>query len=239
MANPITKSIFSFSLLLCLLIAACGQSQSQSPPTPELPPVVAHPPVVILSPTPVPPCPDDMVLIEPAHFCIDRYEAPNQKGALPFAAQTAYQGEAYCASVGKELCTRIQWTIACMGTKHKVYPYGNIYKRGTCNDDKIGWIPVPWNTMGTPAWTKWCKSQYKAEPSGSRPACISDYGVFDMTGNTAEWVRDPTVHYRYVVKGGYWYGVMFGTPTCKFSNRGHPPSFDSYEFGYRCCKSAN
>lgn len=182
-------------------------------------------------------CPDDMVYIADRNFCIDKYEAPNQEGVKPFAAQTAYQAEYYCQSQGKRLCTQQRWMIACEGPQHLPYPYGPFFKRGTCNDDKYGWVKVPWLTMGTPAWDKWCQEQYKAEPSGHRAACVSGYGVYDMTGNVAEWTKEPHSPYGYVTKGGYWYGVLGNnTPSCGFVNPAHSPGFNSYEFGFRCCK---
>ncbi len=184
-------------------------------------------------------CPDDMVLITGRHYCIDKYEAPNKKGTKPFAAQSAFQAVDYCRGIGKDLCTQNEWQTACAGPKGKIEPYGNAYKRGTCNDDKNGWVPVPWGTMGTPAWDKFCKEQYKGEASGSRAACISDYGVYDMTGNVAEWVIEPKSPHGYVVKGGYWYGVLQGQPSCGFVNPAHAPGFNSYEFGFRCCKEAD
>ena len=235
MVNYVTKSIFLFSLLLL----SCGKAPEQKP-TPT-------PPVIAVEPSPAPdptiqfvpePCPDDMVYIEQFHYCIDRYEAPNKKGEYPFYAQTAFQAENYCQSVGKRLCTHVRWNTACIGPHWKTYPYGNLYKKGTCNDDKTGWVPVPWKTMGTQQWLDWAKQQYKGEPSGNRPACVSDYGVYDMTGNVAEWVKEPANPHGFVVKGGYWYGVLQGTPTCGFVNPAHAPGFNSYEFGFRCCKGA-
>lgn len=196
------------------------------------------PPVPTIEFVPLP-CADDMVYIERFHFCIDKYEAPNKKGAYPFYAQTAFQAEDYCKSVGKRLCTASQWYTACSGPNWNTYPYGNSYKKGTCNDDKTGWVHVPWETMGTPAWLKWCKEQFKGEPSGNRPGCVSDYGVYDLTGNVAEWTKETNNPHGYVVKGGYWYGVLQGTPTCGFVNPAHAPGFNSYEFGFRCCKAPN
>jgi len=237
MVSCVTRSIFSFSIILML---SCSNKAQQSNPIPPVkvlaPPVVRveAPPVMVV---PVP-CPDDMVYIEKFHYCIDKYEAPNKEGAYPFYAQTAFQAVNYCRSVGKELCTQNQWHTACVGPQLKVYPYGNFYKRGTCNDAKYGWVKVPWLTMGTPAWQQWCTQQYKGDPSGSHPACVSDYGVYDMTGNVAEWTREPNSTYGYVTKGGYWYGVLRGTPTCAFVNPAHAPGFSSYEFGFRCCQIA-
>ena len=73
-------------------------------------------------------CPDDMVAID--GYCIDRYEAPNVKGELPFALQTAYDGEAWCTERGKRLCTQDEWVRACEGPKGRLYPYGNAYRDG-------------------------------------------------------------------------------------------------------------
>lgn len=241
MTNCIARNLFS----VCLCVVICGCLSSQAPPDPILeikieqtPIITKVKPTVVSIPTSL--CPDDMVFVSITHYCIDKYEAPNQKGALPLAAQTAFQAETYCKSVDKELCNRTRWYIACAGAQLNPYPYGKVYKRGTCNDNKYGWIPVPWSTMGTPAWDQWCKERYKAEPSGFRPACVSDFGVYDMTGNVAEWVREPTAYYGYVVKGGYWYGVHSPeNPSCRFANIGHSANFQSYEFGFRCCKIAN
>lgn len=196
---------------------------------------VSSPEVIITAHTH---CPDDMIYIDQYNYCIDKYEAPNVEGTYPFAAQTAFEAINYCQSIGKELCTQTRWNIACVGPQHKTYPYGNFYRRGICNDNKYGWIKVPWLTMGTPAWNTWCISQYKGAPSGSHPSCVSDYGVYDLTGNVAEWTREPNSSFGYVTKGGYWYGVLQGTPTCRFVNPAHSPGFNSYEFGFRCCQAA-
>lgn len=234
MVSYVTKNIFLSSLVLLL---SCSKT-----PQPEPVPPKVEIPAIHDDPVPEPkvalPCPEDMGYIEGHGYCMDKYEAPNQKGVKPFAAQTAFEAVNYCKSVGKELCTQEQWNIACEGPKHKLEPYGNVYKRGTCNDDKLGWVPVPWQTMGTQQWLDWAASQYKGEPSGNRPACVSDYGIYDMTGNVAEWVVEPKNVHGYVVKGGYWYGVLQGNPTCGFVNPAHAPGFNSYEFGFRCCKEA-
>lgn len=183
------------------------------------------------------PCPDDMVHVE--DYCIDRYEAPNIKGAYPFSAQTAFQAINYCQAIGKQLCTQERWHTACIGPAHKLYPYGNLFKPGICNDNKHGWVYVPWLMMGTSVWDRFCQQQYKGDPSGSHPKCVSDYGVYDLTGNVAEWVREPNSSWGFMTKGGYWYGTLQDTPSCNFINPAHSPGFNSYEFGFRCCKAAN
>ena len=78
-----------------------------------------------------------------------------------------------------------------------------------------------------------------ARDSQGRAMCLSDAGVYDLTGNVAEWVKRSFPHpnnYDYVVKGCYWSKCyMDNTPDCHFTNSAHPPGFRSYEFGFRCC----
>jgi len=85
-------------------------------------------------------------MVPAGHFCIDRYEAPNEKGELPYSLQTAYDGEDWCAARGKRLCTEDEWTRACRGTSGRTYPYGNTFRPGVCNDDKP-WVGVGWKKL--------------------------------------------------------------------------------------------
>ena len=190
---------------------------------------------------PAPRCPDDMV--EASGVCIDRFEAPNIEGAAPLAMQTAYDGEAWCAERDKRLCTDQEWIGACEGSTQSLYPYGDSYEAHRCNDDKV-WRVVDWGALGTwPAQAAQdeAASLYQADPSGSRAACVSEAGAFDLTGNVAEWVVRtlPGGEYDHVMKGCYWAGCYGGTPpNCTFKNPAHPGHFRSYEAGFRCCRDA-
>ncbi|MCS6900739.1 MAG: formylglycine-generating enzyme family protein [Polyangiaceae bacterium] len=184
-------------------------------------------------------CPADMAAVE--GFCIDRYEAPNQLGALPLAMQTAQDGEAWCQERGKRLCTEAEWLRACEGSTKRTYPYGDVYEPHRCNDDKT-WIPPNWGTLATwpseAAKTEAAKL-YQADPSGARAGCVSEDGVYDLTGNVAEWVvrSFPTQkNYEHVLKGCYWSKCYGGSnPSCLFVNGAHPGHFRTYEAGFRCC----
>jgi formylglycine-generating enzyme required for sulfatase activity len=80
------------------------------------------------------------------------------------------------------------------------------------------------------------------QPSGSNVGCASEDGVYDLTGNVAEWVRrsfDHTNNYDHVMKGCYWAGCYGGAnPSCASTNPAHPSGFRSYEAGFRCCVEA-
>lgn len=186
-------------------------------------------------------CPADMVSIPGA--CVDRYEAPNVAGAAPLAMQTALDGEAWCEARGKRLCTEAEWVRACEGASERKFPYGTTYVRGRCNDDKT-WKSPSWSTLGTwpaDAAKKEAERLYQADPSGSRDACVSEEGAFDLTGNVAEWVVRSfpnSTNYDHVMKGCYWSGCYGGAPpSCAFVNPAHPGGFRTYEAGFRCCRS--
>jgi formylglycine-generating enzyme required for sulfatase activity len=180
-------------------------------------------------------------------YCIDHFEWPNRLGALPDAARTAQEGEAECARVGKRLCTEDEWFVACAGrdVPPRDYPYEDAAHKGhrdhVCNDDK------KWRQTNDPLMAKWpdpaakklMKDLYQGDPSGTRANCKSPEGVFDLTGNVAEWVtrtRNYKANYPHVMKGCYW-GRCLGDkfPTCGFTNPAHPGNYRTYEVGFRCC----
>jgi formylglycine-generating enzyme required for sulfatase activity len=266
--------------LIAVVLTACGGA-ARGPVMPAVPayqPIPIEPPFFEPPPAPtsglaalaepevamVGGCPEDMVAIE--GFCIDRYEAPNIRGELPYALMTAYDGEAWCSARGKRLCTQDEWLRACEGPARTPrasspppppsesastgeptpppprYPYGDVYRSDRCNDDK-GWITVSWKALA-----KWPHGEaideatrlYQADMSGARAQCVSAEGVFDLTGNVAEWVRRsapaPKPGYDHVLKGCYWAACYHEPrPNCEFTNGAHPGTFRTYEAGFRCC----
>jgi hypothetical protein len=173
------------------------------------------------------------------HFCIDRYEYPNRRGEKPTVAVTYNEATELCAAQGKRLCTAAEWTQACEGPKHLPYPYGFVRDSKRCNHDKPYIIPNN-NAYATPTTRKAELARVdQSEPSGSRTACVSSYGVFDMTGNVDEWVYNesgsingPT--YDSGLKGGYWGPVRNRCrPTTTDHNRWH----SGYQIGLRCCRA--
>jgi hypothetical protein len=177
-------------------------------------------------------------------YCIDRYEAPNRRGAHPLVMQSANDANAWCSAHKKRLCTEDEWIAACEGEEHRPYPYGGERVEGRCNDDK------PWRAVDEPLLAKWpapeakvyAKELYQATPSGSKRKCVSSVGVRDMTGNVEEWVvrtRDHANDWPYILIGCYWSGCYGGgKPTCHSTNNAHGPEFRFYETGFRCCKDA-
>lgn len=187
-------------------------------------------------------CPPDMAYIDA--FCMDRYEAPNEKGAEPFVMESALSAIAWCESRGKRLCTETEWVLACRGPDDTTYGYGEAHESGRCNDDKM-WMVVSEKTLATwpsPEAQAEVDKVYQGTPSGSLEACDSGFGVFDLLGNVEEWVVRTLPHannYPHVMKGCYWAGCYGGSkPTCASTNPNHGDSFRYYETGFRCCMDA-
>jgi formylglycine-generating enzyme required for sulfatase activity len=187
-------------------------------------------------------CPSGMMRVR--DFCIDRYEAPNRRGAKPLVMQSANDANAWCSAHRKRLCTEDEWTAACEGDDHRAYPYGNAYEYDRCTDDKS------WQKVDEAKLAKWpapeaqahAKELYQATPSGSKSKCVSQAGVRDMTGNVEEWVVRTHEHandWPFILAGCYWSGCYGGgKPTCRSTNSAHGPEFRFYETGFRCCEDA-
>lgn len=180
------------------------------------------------------------LLKQPMDFCIDRYEYPNEKDAHPPVMVSFYDASGLCAAKGKRLCYESEWTAACEGPGEKPFPYGWERSAEKCNIDN------PWVNPSL-------KKIYSADPgvrdaelarldqsvpSGSKPGCVSDFGVFDLTGNVDEWVladRDrPEEKGRFsALKGGAWGHVR---NACRPVTTSHEPEFTYYFVSFRCCK---
>ncbi|MBI4957467.1 MAG: SUMF1/EgtB/PvdO family nonheme iron enzyme, partial [Myxococcales bacterium] len=186
-------------------------------------------------------CPADMADVGVA--CIDRYEAPNVAGDKPLLMQSALDGQAWCEARGKRLCRESEWLRACGGPAGLPYPYGTSYDHAACNHDKA-YRPPRWAAIRArtgPVASAEVARLDQSEPSGARAGCRSPDGVFDLTGNVAEWVvrteKNPTNH-SHVVKGCYWarcFRPPF-TPSCEYVNYMHQAGEWSYEMGFRCCR---
>ncbi|MBI3797233.1 MAG: SUMF1/EgtB/PvdO family nonheme iron enzyme [Deltaproteobacteria bacterium] len=90
-------------------------------------------------------------------------------GVKPSANLTWFQAQQACANAGKRLLRNGEWQVAAAGTPD---PGAADDDSTTCNTTNDG-FPAndPVNT-------------------GSRSACVSRWGAFDMVGNVWEWVED-------------------------------------------------
>jgi formylglycine-generating enzyme len=172
---------------------------------------------------------------KPMHFCVDRFEYPNQKGVYPWIAISWYEAEELCADEGKRLCDEQEWTFACEGEEATPYPYGYTRDPSVCIVDQP-WRPFNETAMrprdGVNAMMEMDRL-WQGVPSGSQPRCRSPFGVYDMTGNIDEWTRSAREGERpSILKGGYWGPVR---TRCRPATRSHDENHVFYQEGFRCC----
>lgn len=172
---------------------------------------------------------------KPIDVCIDTYEYPNQEGQNPLIAVTYPESQSMCVAQGKRLCTEDEWTFACEGPDATPYPYGFKRDKVACNIDK-SWRVFSESKLGkrgTDVQRDELARLWQGEPSGSRPACVSLFGVHDLTGNVDEWTTAsrPSKHPS-ILKGGYWGPVR---TRCRPTTRNHGPGHYFYQQGFRCC----
>jgi formylglycine-generating enzyme required for sulfatase activity len=183
----------------------------------------------------------------PVHFCIDRYEYPNKKGAHPVWMLDWAQSQATCESKGKRLCMATEWTAACEGGEHTPFPYGWERDHDKCNMDSFYIDPIkPGPKAQFLFYSKDPKVAFpelsrldQSVPSGSMETCKSGFGVYDMPGNVDEWVvNDGPPHEKSLyagLKGGAWGHVR---SQCRPETFSHDPPFTYYFVGFRCCRDA-
>jgi formylglycine-generating enzyme len=169
------------------------------------------------------------------HFCIDRYEYPNARGAKPVVMKTWHQARSACEEAGKRLCGDSEWTLACEGQQRLPYPYGLERNKDACNIDKSH-PHVNEKALANPR-TRDAEVErlWQGEASGTRATCSSPYGVFDMTGNVDEWVvNEKGQPFKSGLKGGYWGPVR---DRCRPMTTAHAEDFSYYQVGFRCCSN--
>jgi formylglycine-generating enzyme required for sulfatase activity len=104
----------------------------------------------------------------------------------PVRSVTPEQAETFCRFVGGQLPTGAEWILAAMGREARRFAWGStglVCRRaaygmthGPCANDATG-----------------------PDLAGSRPDGASPEGAFDLSGNVAEWTREPD---GYLARGG-------------------------------------
>lgn len=154
--------------------------------------------------------------VSTAGYCIDRFEYPNKKGAVPRREASYAEAKAMCAKSGKRLCSEAEWERACKGDKSLRFPYGSKLKQDACNIETSD------------------GSDRDVAASGKFAQCKSALDVYDLSGNVAEWT-DSTMDGTSdrILKGGSS-SRSGGFSRCA-SRLPRPGETKLQEFGFRCC----
>jgi formylglycine-generating enzyme required for sulfatase activity len=184
----------------------------------------------------------------PAHkvafpaFWMDRYEVSQQQyqtimGANPSGNKcqecpveqvTWQEAKQYCEKIGKRLPTEAEWEYAARGGTNTKFFWGN-----SMNGDFV-WYGKNYGGVSHPAGKK----------------LPNPWGLYDISGNVAEWCADwfdenyyrfspgaspkgPVDGTRRIIRGGSWYNdevFFFSTPYRYRSD----PNVRSDEVGFRC-----
>lgn len=134
-------------------------------------------------------------------FCMDAWTVPGF-GQTPALVDFA-SAEAGCRDRGWRLCTEREWELACRGPAGWRYPYGPAYEPGRCVTER-----------------------HAPRRAGEWVDCRSYEGIYDLSGNVAEWVEGG------VLRGGDARGEGVDV-RCAARARSGPgrPEFT----GFRCC----
>jgi len=153
-------------------------------------------------------------------YCIDLYEWPNEAGRVPKIAAGYSESEALCKKAGKRLCSEDEWEKACKGPGNLRFPYGAAFNADACNTQDAQTNPR------------------KIALAGSFSGCRSGYGVYDLSGNAAEWTSSPFEggSAERAVKGGNSTRPAFDD-RCSSRRRLATATHD-VNVGFRCCADA-
>ncbi len=176
----------------------------------------------------------------------------------PITGINWYDAVNYCEVKGKHLPTEAEWEKAARGTDGRPYSWG--FEPPSCS--RMVYKNEKGRSCGVPKAGKHGEKG-RPEPIGSKPPGV--YGLYDMAGNSWEWVYDwyskswaicgeecagidpkgpcggkekcnSTVRRR-VVRGGSWYWeAEYATA---YYRRSHTPENNPFHhFGFRCAASS-
>lgn len=160
-------------------------------------------------------------------------EACSRAGVRPWHSVTWFDAQAACEEIGWRLCTGEELTRACEGPGANAYTWGGAFDPSKCNL-REAYVPEGETFAGE-------------APTGKFDGCVSEDGVFDLSGNLWEWNSDSdeqddrTRYYQ----GAGWRTIAErhreSDLMCAARTRLPGISAASYansDVGFRCCRYA-
>ena len=144
----------------------------------------------------------------------------------------AFEAEAFCRYLGKELPTDRQWVKGARGglrvngapnpSPRRLYPWGTTLRRECVNADTGDGHQV-------------------LAPVESLPCSASPYGIVNLVGNVDEWIsrvdQPDASNPLHVLRGGDYVAIVdLDQPTTVFVNH-RDPRVVRYSIGFRCVES--
>lgn len=168
-------------------------------------------------------------------FCMDVFEAPNERGKSARVMDSFPEAQAFCATAQKRLCSEHEWEAACEQGDERPWQYGWAVDKKICNSNKK-WQPFDEKLLGAGGATAKRESDrlWQGSLAGEHPACQTRQGIRDLMGNVEEWVTSSRPRkFPGALMGGFWAKPWTG---CRGTNDAHDPAFFRfYEVGLRCC----
>lgn len=156
---------------------------------------------------------NDALATDVTPFQIDVLPWPNDPAIDYLVGVPRAEAEALCASVGKRLCTEIEWEFACRSTDSRRYPSGNTYE----------------------------DSRYAEHAGPASPFGVYGFGKI-MEWTASAWGGEADQVERAAVRGWSQGALTLGEPTApekgrRCAKRHHrTPTLSDPEVGFRCCK---
>lgn len=164
---------------------------------------------------------------EHKRYCIDRDEFVASGESLPASHQSWTNATQSCGALGKRVCLESEWNFACEGEEMRPYPYGWKRDPDACNADRVDIYRADGNLRDLRVG------------AGDKPACVSPFGVHNLSGNLEEWTTiDASASSsapRPAMKGAYW---QPSRNHCRANQTAHDRFYKGTETGFRCCSEA-
>ena len=186
-------------------------------------------------------CVDSLVCAAPKFsnsYLRPSYYGDSRFDQYPVIGADWYMAKTYCEWRGSRLPIEAEWEKAARGTDGRTYPWGEEIDQSRAN----------YNNNNDPNYVG-DTNRVDHYPQG-----ISPYGLFDMAGNTWEWVADiydpnyyatlsspvfnplgPTSGEYRVIRGGSWNSSAYNLRTSRRS--WNDPANGNVYIGFRCARS--